>query len=61
MALDANIQFASYTLEEANKVAQTLQIKDKQWDYRVIDLKNGQGRIDVYNEDGVLVFTDAYF
>lgn len=48
---------AFYTLEKANKYAAALTAADEDgWTYKVIDCKNGLGRIDVYDEDGELVF-----
>ena len=44
-----------YNLEKAYKVAAEVQAGDEDWTYKVVDCKNGLGRIDVYDEDDEIV------
>ena len=55
--MKATINFATgwYTLSKAISVAAEMQAGDPDWRYEVVDCKNGFGRIDVYDESGLLV------
>jgi len=44
-----------YPIAKAIKIAEGVQQFDDDWTYKVVDCKNGLGRIDVYDEDGGLV------
>ena len=45
-----------YPLEEARRIAAETGKHDPDWTYDVVDCRNGLGRIDIYDEDGELVF-----
>lgn len=46
-----------YPLEKAGKIAKEAnRIDEDGWSYEVVDCKNGLGRIDVYDEEGELVW-----
>lgn len=45
-----------YPLEKANEVAKEMQDTEGcGWTYSVVDLNNGKGRIDVYDQDNELI------
>ena len=44
-----------YPIEKAHKIADDLQKDDPDFDYHVKDCENGLGRIDVYDEAGILI------
>jgi len=40
-------------LEEANRIVTNCRADDQDWTYEAVDLGNGKGYIEVYDEDGV--------
>lgn len=44
-----------YPLQKAQAIAAELNSYDDDDSYEVVDCKNGLGRIDVYDEDGLLI------
>ena len=44
-----------YQYDKAVKIAAELQAADEDWTYKAVDCTNGLGRIDVIDEDGVVI------
>lgn len=55
MMLIIDRECMEYPLHFVSRKAKEIQEGDPDWHYKVEDLRNGLGRLDVYDEDNVLV------